>query len=483
MILYNSATRKREEFVPINPELVSMYTCGPTVYHFAHIGNLRSYIMEDVLEKYLRYSGYNVKRVMNITDVGHLTSDADEGEDKMLKGAKREHKTVMEIAKFYTDAFFSDCAKLNIKTPDVVEPATNCIDDYIRIITKLLDTGYAYLAGGNVYFDTSKLEKYYIFNDFNEEDLAVGVREGVEEDENKRNKNDFVLWFTKSKFEDQALKWESPWGTGYPGWHIECSGISMKHLGEYLDIHCGGIDNQFPHHTNEIAQSESFLGHKWCNYWMHVLHLNTPEGKMSKSKGEFLTVALLEEKGYDPLAYRFFCLQSHYRKSLVFTWENLDNAQLSYNKLIAKLAALKPDDGEVDQAVLDELKAKFAAALDNDLNTSLGVTALYDVLKAKSNDATKLAAIADFDKVLSLSLIEKASAKREEMKKQTAVAGSFTIIAEDGSSDPAVEARIQERRDAKKAKNFALADAIRDELKASGIELTDIPGGIRWKRI
>ena len=483
MILYNSATRKREEFVPINPDLVSMYTCGPTVYHFAHIGNLRSYIMEDILEKYLRYSGYNVKRVMNITDVGHLTSDADEGEDKMLKGAKREHKSVMEIAKYYTDAFFSDCAKLNIKTPDVVEPATNCIDDYIRIITKLLDTGYAYLAGGNVYFDTSKLERYYIFNDFNEEDLAVGVREGVEEDENKRNKNDFVLWFTKSKFEDQALKWDSPWGTGYPGWHIECSGISMKHLGEYLDIHCGGIDNQFPHHTNEIAQSESYLGHKWCNYWMHVLHLNTPEGKMSKSKGEFLTVALLEEKGYDPLAYRFFCLQSHYRKSLVFTWENLDNAQLSYNKLIAKIATLKPDDGEIDQAVLDELKAKFAAALDNDLNTSLGITALYDVLKAKSNDATKLAAIADFDKVLSLSLIEKAAAKREEMKKQTAVAGAFTIIAEDGTSDPAVEAKIQERRDAKKAKNFALADSIRDELKASGIELTDIPGGVRWKRI
>ena len=483
MILYNSATRKREEFVPINPELVSMYTCGPTVYHFAHIGNLRSYIMEDVLEKYLRYTGYNVKRVMNITDVGHLTSDADEGEDKMLKGAKREHKSVMEIAKFYTDAFFSDCAKLNIKTPDVVEPATHCIDDYIRIITKLLDTGYAYLAGGNVYFDTSKLEKYYVFNDFNEEDLAVGVREGVEEDSNKRNKNDFVLWFTKSKFEDQALKWDSPWGTGYPGWHIECSGISMKHLGEYLDIHCGGIDNQFPHHTNEIAQSESYLGHKWCNYWMHVLHLNTPEGKMSKSKGEFLTVALLEEKGYDPLAYRFFCLQSHYRKSLVFTWENLDNAQLSYNKLIAKLAALKPDDGEVDQAVLAELKAKFAAALDNDLNTSLGITALYDVLKAKTNDATKLAAIADFDSVLSLSLIEKAAAKREELKKQTAVAGAFTIIAEDGTPDPAVEAKIQERRDAKKAKNFALADAIRDELKASGIELTDIPGGVRWKRI
>ena len=483
MILYNSASRKRETFVPHDPDLVSMYTCGPTVYHYAHIGNLRSYIMEDILEKYLRYAGYNVKRVMNITDVGHLTSDADEGEDKMLKGAKREHKTVMEIAKFYTDAFFSDCEKLNIKRPDVVEPATNCIEDYIRIITKLLDTGYAYLAGGNVYFDTSKLERYYIFNDFNEEDLAVGVRDGVEEDTNKRNRNDFVLWFTKSKFEDQALKWDSPWGTGYPGWHIECSGISMKHLGEYLDIHCGGIDNAFPHHTNEIAQSESYLGHKWCNYWMHVLHLNTNDGKMSKSKGEFLTVSLLEQKGYDPLAYRFFCLQSHYRKSLVFSWENLDNAQLAYNKLIAKIAALKPDDGEVDLSEANALKEKFSAALDNDLNTSLAVTALYDVLKAKVNDATKLYAIADFDKVLSLSLIQKAEVKREELKKQAAASGEFTIIAEGGIPDPAIDEKILARRDAKKAKNFSLADQIRDELKADGIELTDIPNGVKWKHI
>ncbi len=483
MILYNSASRKRETFVPHDPDLVSMYTCGPTVYHYAHIGNLRSYIMEDILEKYLRYAGYNVKRVMNITDVGHLTSDADEGEDKMLKGAKREHKTVMEIAKFYTDAFFSDCEKLNIKRPDVVEPATNCIEDYIRIITKLLDTGYAYLAGGNVYFDTSKLERYYIFNDFNEEDLAVGVRDGVEEDTNKRNRNDFVLWFTKSKFEDQALKWDSPWGTGYPGWHIECSGISMKHLGEYLDIHCGGIDNAFPHHTNEIAQSESYLGHKWCNYWMHVLHLNTNDGKMSKSKGEFLTVSLLEQKGYDPLAYRFFCLQSHYRKSLVFSWENLDNGQLAYNKLIAKIAALKPDDGEVDLSEANALKEKFSAALDNDLNTSLAVTALYDVLKAKVNDATKLYAIADFDKVLSLSLIQKAEVKREELKKQAAASGEFTIIAEGGIPDPAIDEKILARRDAKKAKNFSLADQIRDELKADGIELTDIPNGVKWKHI
>ncbi len=455
MILYNSASRKREEFVPNHPDIVKMYTCGPTVYHFAHIGNLRSYIMEDILEKYLRYAGYNVKRVMNITDVGHLTSDADEGEDKMLKGAKREHKTVMEIAQFYTDAFFDDCRKLNIKTPDVVEPATHCIDEYIKIITKLMDTGYAYFAGGNVYFDTSKLERYYIFNDFKEEDLNVGVREGVEEDTNKRNKNDFVLWFTKSKFEDQALKWDSPWGVGYPGWHIECSGISMKHLGEDLDIHCGGIDNAFPHHTNEIAQSESYLGHPWCKYWMHVLHLNTTSGKMSKSSGEFLTVSLLEEKGYDPLAYRFFCLQSHYRKSLVFTWENLDNAQGAYNKLIARVAALKPDDGEVDQAAFDELDAKFRAAMDNDLNSSLAVTALYDVLKAKTNDATKLKAIGAFDTVLGLSLPEKAAVKREELRKEQLAAGAFTILSESGESAPEIEAKIQARQDAKKAKNFA----------------------------
>jgi len=483
MILYNSASRKREEFVPNDPNLVKMYTCGPTVYHFAHIGNLRSYIMEDILEKYLRYTGYNVKRVMNITDVGHLTSDADEGEDKMLKGAKREHKSVLEIAQYYTDAFFDDCAKLNIKTPDVVEPATHCIDDYIRIIEKLMDTGYAYFAGGNVYFDTSKLEKYYVFNDFKEEDLNVGVREGVEEDTNKRNRNDFVLWFTKSKFEDQALKWDSPWGVGYPGWHIECSGISMKHLGENIDIHCGGIDNAFPHHTNEIAQSEAYLGHPWVKYWMHVLHLNTTSGKMSKSSGEFLTVSLLEQKGYDPLAYRFFCLQSHYRKSLVFTWENLDNAQGAYNKLIARIAALKPGDGEIDESAFRELDQKFRAAMDNDLNSSLAVTALYDVLKAKTNDATKLKAIGAFDTVLGLSLLEKAAAKREELKRQQVTAGEFTVISESGEADAEVEAKIRARQDAKKAKNFAEADRIRDELRAAGIELTDIPHGAKWKRI
>lgn len=454
MQIYNTLTRKKDEFIPNEAGKVAMYTCGPTVYHYAHIGNLRSYIMEDILEKYLRYEGYDVKRVMNITDVGHLTSDGDTGDDKMLKGAKREHKTVMEIAKFYTDAFFADCDKLNIKTPDVIEPATHCIGDFIKVISSLLDNGFAYEAGGNIYFDTSKLKQYYVFNDFKEEDLAVGVREGVEEDGNKRNKADFVLWFTKSKFDDQELKWDSPWGVGYPGWHIECSCISMKHLGEYLDIHCGGIDNAFPHHTNEIAQSEAFLGHKWCNYWFHVHHLNTNSGKMSKSKGEFLTVSLLESKGYDPLVYRFFCLLSHYRKSLVFSYENLDNAAVSYNKLISKISALLDDNGgEVDKAEFDRLKKEFTDAMDNDLNTSMAVTAVYNVLKSNVNAKTKLALIEDFDKVLSLDLIKKAEQMKDSQK-------------EDIPQE--ILELVQQRKQARKAKDFATADALRDKISELG---------------
>ena len=471
MYLYNSLSHKKELFVPRDPQLVRMYTCGPTVYHYAHIGNLRTYIMEDVLEKSLRYLGYPVKRVMNITDVGHLSSDADTGEDKMLKGAAREHKTVMQVAEFYTNAFFADCDKLNIKRPDAVEPATNCIDEYIHMVETLLEKGYAYLAGGNVYFDTSKLDKYYVFNDHDEEDLAVGVREGVEEDTNKRNKNDFVLWFTKSKFEDQALKWESPWGVGYPGWHIECSCISMKHLGEYLDIHAGGIDNAFPHHTNEIAQSESYLGHPWCNYWFHVHHLNTDSGKMSKSKGEFLTVSLLQEKGYDPMAYRYFCLQSHYRRNLVFSWENLDNAAGAYDKLIAKIAALK-DEGQVDMAAFGQLKEKFVGALNGDLNTSLAVTALYDVLKAKANDATKLYALKDFDQVLSLNLLAAAQALQKKQAEEAAA-----------SADPEIDALVAARTEAKKAKNFGEADRIRDQLKEMGVEIIDTPQGAKWRKV
>lgn len=465
MQLYNTLTHKKEEFVPHEAGKVSMYTCGPTVYHFAHIGNLRSYIMEDVLEKTLRYEGYDVKRVMNITDVGHLTSDGDTGDDKMLKGAKREHKTVMEIAKFYTDAFFEDCKKLNIKRPDVVAPATECIDDFIKVISALIEKGYAYEAGGNIYFDTSKLDDYYVFHNFNEEDLEVGVREGVEEDSNKRNKADFVLWFTKSKFDSQELKWDSPWGIGYPGWHIECSCISMKNLGEYLDIHCGGVDNIFPHHTNEIAQSEAYLGHKWCNYWFHVHHLNTTSGKMSKSKGEFLTVSLLESKGYAPVIYRFFCLQSHYRKSLVFTYENLDNAKAAYDKLIAKAAALVEanDIASVNQEDFDSYKSKFKAALDDDINTSNAITVIYDVLKADTNPATKLALLEDFDKVLSIDVVSNAKKAVEEKSSQE--------IPEE------VMALVEERKEARKAKDFAKADELRDRIAELGYVIKETRQG------
>ncbi|MBP3792774.1 MAG: cysteine--tRNA ligase [Ruminococcus sp.] len=470
MQIYNTLSHKKEEFVPNVPGKVAMYTCGPTVYHYAHIGNLRSYIMEDVLEKYMRYDGLDVKRVMNITDVGHLTSDGDTGDDKMLKGAKREHKTVMEIADFYTKAFFDDCAKLNIKTPDVVQPATGMIDEFIRVIQSLLEKGYAYQAGGNIYFDTSKLKQYYVFGDFSEDDLEVGVREGVEEDGNKRNKADFVLWFTKSKFDDQELKWDSPWGVGYPGWHIECSCISMKNLGEQLDIHCGGIDNAFPHHTNEIAQSEAYLGHKWCNYWFHVHHLNTAGGKMSKSKGEFLTVSLLESKGYDPIVYRFFCLQSHYRKSLVFSYENLDNAKTAFDKLIARIAQLK-DEGDtlgVDRVKFDELKKGFKDALDNDINTALGITAVYDVLKADTNAATKLALVDDFDKVLSLGLLQHAQDLLKSRQQED--------IPED------IKELVEQRAQARKAKDFAKADALRDEITARGYIIEETRQGTKIKR-
>ncbi len=464
---YNTLTRKVEDFEPKVLGRVSMYTCGPTVYHYAHIGNIRTYIMQDALIKSMEYAGYKVKRVMNITDVGHLSSDADTGEDKMLAGAKREHKTVMEIAKFYTDAFFTDFDAVGNKRPDVIEPATNCIPEFIHMVEVLLEKGFAYVAGGNVYFDTSKLKDYYVFSsEVEKEQLQVGVRDDVEEDVNKKNKTDFVLWFTKSKFEDQALKWESPWGVGYPGWHIECSCISMKHLGEYIDIHCGGVDNIFPHHTNEIAQSESYLGHQWCKYWFHSNHLNDRAGKMSKSKGAVLTVSVLKEKGYDPLAYRFFCLQSHYRKPLEFSFDALDNAASVYNKLIKRVSELKAE-GSVDEDVKSQFEEKFCDAVSDDLNTSMAITVLYDALKADTNDATKLALIESFDRVLSLDLIGHAKALEEGV-----------------SVDPELEAYIMDainrRAEAKKAKDFATADAIRDELLGRGVEIKDTREGVKW---
>ena len=438
-----------------------MYSCGPTVYYFAHIGNLRTYIMEDILEKTLEYTGYKVKRVMNITDVGHLTSDSDTGDDKMVKGAKREHKSVLEIADFYTKEFKKDCDKLNIKWPDTVIPATHEIDEYIKFIKKLEEKKYAYFAGGNVYFDTSKLDNYYLLTNQKEDSLKEAVRDDVELDSNKRNKTDFVLWFTKSKFDSQELKWDSPWGVGYPGWHIECSLISLKYLGEYLDIHCGGVDNIFPHHTNEIAQTEGLIGHKWCNYWFHPEHLNDSTGKMSKSKGEFLTVSLLENKGYNPLAYRLFCLQSHYHKQLVFTYESLDSAQNAYNKLINKIKNITKDDSKVDDDKVREYREKFKQELENDLNTSNALTILYDVLKSNLNNSTKLYLIQDFDKVLSLDLL-----KEEEIDKELLNYINY---------------KIEERALAKKNKEYDKADSIRKELEEKGIILKDTREGTTFE--
>ena len=464
MKLYNTRSRMIEEFVPNNKDVVTLYTCGPTVYHFAHIGNLRTYIMEDVLEKALNFVGYNVKRVMNITDVGHLTSDGDTGEDKMLKGAKREHKSVMDIAKYYTDCFKEDCNKLNIKWPETVIPATSMIDYYINFIEELIKKGYAYFTNGNVYFDTSKLKDYYVLSNHVLDDLMEGVREGVSIDSNKKNKNDFVLWFTKSKFDSQELKWDSPWGLGYPGWHIECSCISIKYLGEYLDIHCGGVDNIFPHHTNEIAQAESYLGHKWGNYWFHTEHLNDSTGKMSKSKGEFLTVSLLKEKGYNPLSYRFLCLQSHYRKQMIFTFESLDIAENAYKKLLNRVANLK-NNGVVDKNIKEMYITKFKETLEDDLNTSNSLTVLYEVLKSDINDATKRELVLEFDKVLSLDLMKSNTNDVDYNKKKY------------------IQEMIEKRELAKREKNYVLADEIRNKLNEEGIVLKDTREGTIYEII
>lgn len=462
MKIYNTLTRKVEEFIPKDKNLVTMYTCGPTVYHFAHIGNLRCYIFEDILEKTLNYLGYNVKRCMNITDVGHLTSDSDSGEDKMLKGAKREHKSVMDIANFYTDCFKRDTASLNIKWPEIVSKATDNISYYIKIIEVLLEKGYAYLSGGNVYFDTSKLDDYYKLTNHKIDEMVVGVREGVEEDSYKKNQADFVLWFTKSKFDDQELKWDSPWGLGYPGWHIECSGISVRYLGEDLDIHCGGVDNIFPHHTNEIAQSEAYLGHSWCKYWIHGEHLNDSTGKMSKSKGEFLTVDLLKSKGYNPLSYRFMCLNSSYRKVLMFSYEALSNAENSYLKLKKKISTLS-DDGDVSKDVYEEYDSKFRAYIGDDLNTANAITLIYDLLKDSVNDSTKLSLIKAWDTVLSLDLLEDESIEV--------------------NLDSEILEKIELRNKAKLEKNYELADKIRDELLKDGIKLIDGRDGTTYEFI
>lgn len=460
MKIFNTLTKEIEEFKPIEEGKVKIYTCGPTVYHYAHIGNIRNYIGHDILVRSLKYLGYEVTRAMNITDVGHLTSDSDSGEDKMAVAQKRENKSALEIAKFYTDAFFKDYEKVNNLKPDIISPATDNIDMYIKIIEKLLKDDVAYESGGNIYFDISKVSDYYSLTNHQENEMVVGAREGVEFDNNKRNQADFALWFTSSKFENHELQWDSPFGKGYPGWHIECTGISIKYFGEYLDIHGGGVDNIFPHHTNEIAQSEAYLGHKWCNYWFHNEHLLDETGKMSKSNGEFLTVSLLEEKGYDPLSFRFMCLNSHYRKQIIFSYEILNQAEQTLKKLRNRISNIK-EEGDLDEGEFKNYDDKFIKEISNDLNTANAISVLYELLKDEQvNGKTKLELINKFDKVLALNLI------KEE------------VVSE---MDEEIKSLIEKRNEAKKNKDFELADSIRNDLYERGIELIDTREGTTYK--
>ena len=462
MKIYNTLSRSKEEFVPLEEGKVKMYVCGPTVYNLIHIGNARPMIVFDTVRRYLEYKGYDVNYVSNFTDV----------DDKIIKKAIEEGVTAEEISKRYIKECKKDMAGMNIKPATTHPLATQEIDGMIDMIKTLIDKGYAYEKNGTVYYRTRRFEGYGKLSKKNIDDLEAGHRDDahklkVSGEDEKEDPLDFVLWKPKK---DGEPYWESPWSEGRPGWHIECSCISMKHLGEYVDIHCGGVDNIFPHHTNEIAQSESYLGHDWCKYWFHVNHLNDRAGKMSKSKGAILTVSVLQEKGYNPLAYRFFCLQSHYRKPLEFSFDALDNAVAAYNKIAKRVAELK-DEGDIDETAFADFKKKFTDAVSNDLNTSMAITIVYDVLKADISDRTKLALIDDFEQVLDLGLRESGKALLE---------ASSSV---DSELEAFINDKIAERAAAKKAKDFATADAIRDELLAKGVAIKDTREGVKWELV
>lgn len=462
--VYNTMTRNKDEFIPVVQDKVGMYTCGPTVYNYAHIGNLKTYIFEDVLKKSLEYVGYKVKHVMNITDVGHLQSDGDEGEDKMALGASREKKTVWEIARFYEDAFMDDCRKLNIKRPTVVCRATDHIEEMIKFIQVLEEKGYTYEANGNVYFEIDKFKDYTKLANLSIDELEAGSR--IEVDANKKNPLDFVLWFTNSKFKNQIMQWDSPWGRGFPGWHLECSTMSMKYLGKKIDIHCGGIDHIPVHHTNEIAQSEAYTGEKWVNYWMHAEFLVLNDGKMSKSKGDFLTIKRLEEEGFTALDYRYFILQSRYRKQLLFTFENLDDARKSFRALKKRVAAVleNVDESlEIRQSNIEEYRENFKKQISDDLNIPNAFTVLLDVLKSDElNNKEKRFLVEEFDNVLSLDLM---------------------VVEKDLSSVDVelVNSLIVDRNEARKNKDYQKADEIRNKLLEMNIEILDSKEGTTWR--
>ena len=458
MRLYNTMSRSIEEFVPINEGKVSMYCCGPTVYNYAHIGNLRTYIFEDLLRRTLRRSGYDVKHVMNITDVGHLTGDGDDGEDKMEKSARETGRTVWDIAEFYMKAFFRDEEALNIERPDIICRATEHIDDMINLIKRLEEGGHTYISGGNVYFSIDSISDYGKLARLNLDDLKSGAR--IEVDSNKKNPKDFVLWFTNSKFKDQAMMWDSPWGRGYPGWHIECSAMSMKYLGEHFDIHCGGIDAIPVHHTNEIAQSEAATGKTWVNYWCHGEFLLMGNAKMSKSSGSFVTLPVLEGEGYDALDYRYFCLTGHYRSQLRFSYEALDAARSARKGIMERIADAKSEGPAATDPSekAREYMAAFDEAMENDLNAPKALSILWQMLEDNGlSSSDKLAAAYHMDGILGLGL-DKAEKKEETL-------------------DAELQALLDERTAAKKAKDYKKADEIRDKLLSMGYAVKDTPAG------
>lgn len=463
--LFNTLGRKEMLFEPIEPGKVRLYTCGPTVYNYAHIGNLRTYISEDLLKRMFMYFGYEVNHVMNVTDVGHLTSDADTGEDKMTVGARREGKTVWEVARFYEAAFFEDARSLNILPPTTVARATEHIPEIIALIQRLIDNGYAYFAGGNVYFSVDKFPDYGKLASLRLEEQQAGAR--VDVDPNKKNPYDFVLWFTESKFPNQEMKWDSPFGVGFPGWHIECSAIASKYLGERIDIHCGGTDHIPVHHTNEIAQSEAAFGHQWVNYWFHVEFLIDKQGKMSKSTGGFLTLSELEKRGFSPADYRYFCLQGHYRTPLQFSWEALSAAQNALSNLkslymgwLQEGAEGLPEDSEPTDEQARAYQEEFESAIASDLNVPQALGVVWKMAKDQAlPSAEKRKLLFRFDKVLGLGVSAwKSHQLPDELRRL-----------------------IEEREAARKRRDFATADELRGRLARAGVILRDTPEGTKWE--